>query len=680
VHPRSIVALALAPAAALLLAACPPPGAPRAPTGAGFVGGKGFTGCLPLVGTSRASLRLGPDRTYLYWTEQVRLHGYEDAWPSTSVVRWPIDGGPVETLTNLLENPYRVLADGRVVGVRKDAGVTVWSPSGSELVSLSGQVDHLELLAGEKAVVYREGSSIYRQPVHRQAARWLTYADALLGVDGQAVIIRNEDGDHRNHLQRVDGNTGAITELPWIDDVAKALPGALVIQNELGIGLRPPEGGATRTVLTGDGWKIAVGPDAVKAWRRVGPRLDGAIVTAAGADNLPPVLGGDSLEGFVRFPDGRIAYLVGHDLDGDDEVTTGDEVDLCLAAGASKEVRVEPRTAPSRWREAGLALAALAKDRLGGATWHFAAGDAVPGVYLEAKVERADDAAIRADIRAVSDALVAATGDLTLYVDISYPHGKRGFSEWWSGTGRRVAWTGTGGATVPDLDDYDLLIATEELADVPVEEDEESALGGEGGPVMARCRGTVKNTSDRTLTELVADCVSGVEDDPIDVFPANLGPGQTGRFDGVVRRARDANLAVSIHSGNGRDELPGFERSRHERYLRIARTAAEIADRTDLVYKDASAGGAQVTVHLAGPDGFERWSGQAQELAATTAADLLEKLGAVPLGAGTLADLQRKLRGEQVSVEAETTIRLRITAGDRTWWYEDDHLTGGDED
>ena len=70
--------------AVLALAGCPPRHDARAPAGAG----NGFTGCLPLTGTSRAALRLGPGGSHLYWTEQVRLHGYEDAWPSTEVVRW----------------------------------------------------------------------------------------------------------------------------------------------------------------------------------------------------------------------------------------------------------------------------------------------------------------------------------------------------------------------------------------------------------------------------------------------------------------------------------------------------------------------------------------------------------------------------------------------------------------
>ncbi len=681
-HPRSLrsiaaLASARAPALAraaglaaivLAVAACPAPRAARGPVG------KSFTGCLPLPGTSRTGLRLGPDRHHLYWTEQVRLHGYEDSWPTTAIVRWSLDGGAVEHLTNLMENPYRVLADGRLVGVRKDAGITVWSPFGAELVSLSGSIDHLELLASEQAVVYREGQSIYRQPMHRQAARWLGYADALLGVDGDAVIIRNAN-DSGDHLLRVEAATGKATDLPWQDDVAKAVPGALIIQNDLGIGVRPSAGGPVKTVLTGDGWQVRVGPDGVKAWRKIGPRLDGAIVTASGADAMPPVLGGDSLEGFVRLPDGRVAYLVGHDLDDDGEVTTGDEVDVCLAAGDSQEVRIEPRSAPGRWRAAGDAVAALVKDRLGGGTWHFAAGDAVPGLYLEVGATRgerpgADLAAaqeksrqaIRADLRAVAAAVAKASGDDTLFIDITYADGKRGFGEWWAGTGRRVGWAGTGGATVPALADYDALIATEELADLPVLDADEGE--GDEAVAMARCMGTVTNTGDHTLVDLVADCVSGVDDDPIDVTPATLAPGQTGRFEGVVKRVGGANLAVSVHSGNGRDELPGFAKDRYDRYVALDQTAAEIADRTDLIYKEASADGGEVTVHVAAlpAKDFARWSGQAQEQAAATALEVLERLSPVPLG-GNDGD----------------SIRLRITSGSRTWWFSDGHLTS-DED
>ncbi len=643
----------------LALAGCPAHPPPVGPAG------KAFTGCLPLTGTSRSALRLGPGGRYLYWTEQVRLYGYEDAWPSTEVVRWPVAGGAVEPLTNLMENPYRVLADGRLVGIRKDAGVAVWSPAGSALVSLSGTVDHLELLASESAVVYREGESIWRQPLDRQAAHWLGYADALLGVDGDSVFYRNSTSDHAK-LYRLDAGTGQATELPYLDDVIKAVSGGLIVQNDLGISVRPPDGGELKPLLTGDGWQIRVGPDGVKAWRKVGPRLDGAIVTGAGADRLPPVLGGDSLEGFVRVPDGRVAYLVGHDLDGDGEITTGDEVDVCLAAGDSREVRVEPRTAPTSWRQAGVAVAALVKDRLGGGTWHFAAGDAVPGVYIETPSKRDGHPAIWADLRTLATAVSAATGDRTLFVDVTYADGKRGFSEWWAGTGRRVAWAGTGGATVPDLADYDALITTTALADLPTDEDDDGEGSGgssDDGGAQAHCAGTVTNVSGHKLVELVADCVSGVVDDPINLVPADLAPGQTGSFDGIVKRASGANLAISVHTGDGRDELPAFATDRHQKYVDVEAAASEVVDRTRLIYRDASPGTGRVMVHVSAPDDFGRWSGQAQEQAAGTAEEVFTRLGGIALGG-----------------EAGDELRLRITAGDDTFWFEDGHITSSDHD
>lgn len=655
-----LVRLAVAATASLTLAACPSPRAPKGPVGADF------TGCLPLPGDSRAALRLGPDGRYLYWTEQVRLHGYENAWPANQIVRWPVAGGPVENLTALMDNPYRVLSDGRVVGVRKDAGVTVWSPNGAELVSLSGEIDHLEVTDDERTVVYRLGESIWRQPMRREAAHWLGYADSLLGVDGTTAYVRNADGAG-DHLIAVDTTTGKRTDLPWQDDVVKILPGALVIQNGLGVGLRPPTGGPVQTVLTGDDWQIRVGPDAVKAWRRVGPRLEGALVTAAGADFLPPVLGGDSLEGFVRLPDGRVAYLVGHDLDGDDGVTTGDEVDVCLAPRTAKVVRVEPRQAPSRWRDVGAKLAGLLQERLGGGTWHFAAGDAVPGIYLEVEAKGRDHAAMWADLRAVADALGAATGDATLFVDLTYADGKRGYSEWWATTGRRVAWAGTGGATVPDLADYDAVTTTSALAYLP-EFDDTSDTGDEGEPAgdgsrMASCVGTVVNTSDHRLTGLAADCVSGVDDEPIDVTPADLAPGQIGRFEGVVKAKAGESLWVSIHSGNGRDEIPSFSRDRHRRLLDLEAAANQILDRARLIYRNASADGGLVTVYLAPEPGedFGAWSGQGQEQAAAIAEEVLRKLGAEALGG---------VDGDE--------LRLRISTPKASWTYADGHLTGAD--
>lgn len=646
--------LVVAGAATLSLAACPSPRGPRSPTGAGF------TGCLPLPGNSRSALRLGPDGRYLYWTEQVRLHGYENAWPGTQIVRWPVAGGPVENLTALMENPYRVLSDGRVVGIRKDAGVTVWSPTGAELVSLSGEIDHVELVAGEQAVVYRLGESIWHQPIRREAAHWLGYADALLGVDGAVVYVRNADGDG-DHLIAVDTATGKRTDLPWQDDVIKALPGALVIQNGLGIGLRPPAGGPTQTVLTGSDWQIVVGPDAVKPWRRVGPRLEGALVTAAGADYLPPVLGGDSLEGAVRLPDGRIAYLVGHDLDGDDEVTSGDEVDLCVAPASAKVVRVEPRQAPARWRDLGPKLTKLLDERLGGGTWHFAAGDGVPGVYLEVAARDRDRATMWSEVRAMSDAMIAATGDTTLFVDLTYRDGKRAYSEWWATTGRRVAWAGTGGATVPDLADYDAVTTTSAL-DYLVDFDDDSGEVGDGSR-MARCIGTVVNTSDRRLTQLAADCASGVEDEPLEITPPDLGPGQIGRFDGVVKVKAGESLWVSVHSGNGRDEIPSYSRDRHQRQLALEAAANEILDRARLVYRNASADSGVVTVYLApGPnEKFAAWSGQGQEQAAAVAEEVLRKVGAAALGG---------VDGDE--------LRLQISTSGATWTYADGHLTGGD--
>jgi hypothetical protein len=654
--------------AVLALAGCPRAGGVHGP---GAVGAS-FTGCLPLVGNSRASLRLSPDRAYLYWTEQVRLHGYEDAWPSTAVVRWPIDGGgPAERLTNLIENPYRLMADGRVIGFRKDAGVTVWSPTGAELVSLSSSIDHFELLASEKAVVYLSAGAIWRQPVTREAARWVARAESLLGVTGELAVIEYRDADANAHLALVDLNSGKQTDLPYLEDVTKAIGAAFITATSAGIGVRPLVGGATKTVLTGDMWQTRPAPDGLKAWRRDGTRLDAAIVTGAGADTLPPVVGGDSLEGFVRLPDGRVAYLVGHDLDGDDEVTTGDEVDLCLAARGAKELRVEPRAAPLRWRKAGDAIAALARDRFGGGSWHFSSGDEVQGLFIDSKVARSGEADIRADVRATAELVARTTGDETIYLELTYPDGRRGRSEWWAWTGRRITWEGMGNAIVPELKDYAVTFAATFETQTAAEEGAggEGAGDGEGdgdGDVTrVRCTGTVTNQSDHQLIELYADCVGGDDDAKIPVTPRDLAPGQVGRYDDVVQRKGDAVLAVSIHTGPGYNEVAGFDLARHARLAKVRAAAEEVADRADLIYKESAVGTGHVTVTLTprvGQD-FGRWSGQAQEAAVATAQDVLQRIG-----------------GKAFGGEDGDRIGLRISAGEQTWRYEDGQLTSDDDE
>ncbi|HVV82787.1 MAG TPA: hypothetical protein VHE35_06890 [Kofleriaceae bacterium] len=671
--PRALAAVLL-----LGVAACP---APRAPRGPAVGVGKGFTGCLPLAGTSRASLRLGPDGHYLYWTEQVRLHGSDDSWPSTEVVRWPIDGGPVEPLTSLVENPYRVLPDGRVLGLRKDAGVTLWTPSGSEVISSATNVEHMELLADQQAVVYLAYGAVWRQPLDREGASWLAAADSLLGVDGNTVITRGSDSDGGGHLYQVDAASGKETELPAQDDAVKAVTGALVTQSDAGVGVRPFGGGDVKTVLGGSGWDLKVGPDGVKAWRRVGPRLDGAIVSSAGAELMPPVMGGDSLEGFVRLPDGRIAYLIGHDLDGDQEVTTGDEVDVCLAAAGAHEVRVEPRTAPIRWRKAGAAIDAFVKDTLGGGTWHFASGDAVPGLYVvDAAVKRKDEAAIRDDVRKLAATVADTTGERTMFIDLTYADGRRGFSEWWSDTGRRITWAGMGGATVPDLADYDVTFKGQFDEVKPAAGSGSGDDGGgdgsdgdDGDLTHWRCRGTVTNHSNRTLVKLFADCVGGNDDRKIEVHPQELAPGQTGTFDEVVDRRGTNVLAVSIHTGGGFNEVPGFDEDRHLRYIALDKLAADIADRTDLVYKDTDAGSGTVTVKLAAlppvdhQARFSAWSGQAQEQAAAGAYELLDR-------ANTSAPLDASGKTLLGGDKGDALV-LRISDGERSWDYQDGHLT-----
>ncbi len=657
----------------LSLSACPAPRSPRGPSQA-----PDFTGCLPLTGTSRSALRLGPDGRYLYWVEQVRLHGYEDAWPETAVVRWPVAGGAVERLTTLLDNPYRVLADGRLVGARKDAGVAVWGPSGAELVSFSGTIEELELMPGDDVVVYRMGGSIWRQPIHREGARWLAYASSLLGVDGDTAIIRTDEG-----LVRVDVSSGKQTSLIGEDDVIKAYGGGLVIERPDGIAVRPLAGGALSTVLAGSDWQVRLAPDGVRAWHKVGPRLEGAIVlggpgrgaapsdadASARVDRLPPVLGGDSLEGFVRLPDGRVAYLIGHDLDGDDTVTTGDEVDVCLAADKVALVRVTPRAIPERWRAAAPAITALVDSLLGGGAWHFGAGDGLPGIYVEAKANGRDRErpTIWADTRAVAAAVGEATGDPTLFVDIEYADERRGYSEWWSVAGRRVAWAGVGGATVPDLADYDALIDIDKLelivgatgdADEEADEDEDEDEAPAGR--RALCAGKVVNRSQRRLVDVVADCVSGVDDEVVEVFPPNLAPGETGRFEGVVTVGDDDSLAVSIHSGEGRDEVPAFSTKRHALYEALAAAAFRVLDRTYLVYRSARSADGETVVYLSAPDDFARGADRNRERAASTAFAILDPLDREAFGGKQGDRLVLQLTDDE----------------DASWSYRDGELSG----
>ncbi|HUQ05191.1 MAG TPA: hypothetical protein VM261_21960 [Kofleriaceae bacterium] len=612
------VVVALAPA----LTACPPraPSTPAAPTGA----------CLTLPGTSRASLRLGAGGTRLYWYEEVPYYGYEETWSRPRIVEWEIDAAPPRALTDVVGAPYRLLDDGQLVGLG-EGGVVVWKDGVAELVSNHDDIDHLEVLGDGRTIVYAAAGAIWEQPLHRTGARKLTNADELIGVDGDALILWRDDA-----LVRREGASGKEQPLPApAGELVKVLGATMVVRTAEGIALQPAGGGAAKLALAGE-WHTHLAPDGVKAWRKDGDRLEAAIITAAGVERVPGVTGAAALVGFVRLPDRRVAYLVGHDVDGDGEVTNADEDDLCIG-GADTALAVTPRKAPRRWLAAVPRLEAFAA-LLGAERWYFSGTGELPRVTFAGGDRRHDRAHRWADVGRAAAAVEDAVGDPTFDVVIEYEDGGRAMAEWDSNAAGRVRWAGVGGALVPDPSAYEVELTTATLV-----RDDSGAV---------QCSGTVINRTARALDGLSVDCVGGETDTPIPVYPTSLAPGATGHFTGTTPADSGGALLATVHRPATGERLLTYEPARAARYEAIAGAAAEVVDRARLTIWDWS-GGAEVGVVLWGPNDFGSYSDAARTMAAEIAYDVLARIDrSVFLG------------------DPDSALALTIRAGDAAWSYD----------
>lgn len=618
----------------LALAGCRPYGYPADPEG-------NLPHCLDIPGAARASLRLAPDGNSLYWYEQVPFYGYRNAWPRDRIVRWELDDDGPTPLLEVAGAPFRVLDDGRVIAAG-DSGVVVWDDGITELISEHEDIDHLELAGTGDAVaaIYASAGAIWRQPLHRATAARLGAADVLVAVDGDDVIAL-----HGEHLFAHSARPGSgVKPRPLAvagGEIIKVLGGQIILRRDDGLALQGLRSGAPRTVLPGD-WRTYLAPDGVRAYRRTGDRVEVAIVGPTGADRLPDVVGAVAVTGAVRLKDGRVAYLVGFDVDGDGEVSIADEHDVCIGDG-EHPLTVPARQVPRRWAAAAAGLDRL-RTTLGATAYRFAASGALPSLTFTG-VRRADRAARWRAARTAGAEVTALLGAPAVDVILEYDDGGRALSEWDPRSGRRIAWAGVGAALVADPADYEVEIATDTLA------------RDDAGTVT--CAGSVTNRTDRALAGLVVDCVGGDGDTPIPVFPTTVPPGQVARFSGTTAGDADGSLVASVHRLESATNFLTYDPQRAARFERIAAAAAEVVDRSRLTVWDWS-GGVHVGVELWGPPDFTGYSDAARTMAAEIAYDVLAR---VPRGAWPGA--------------LDSPLELTIRAGDLVWTYDGKALTEG---
>jgi hypothetical protein len=647
VHPfqRTRSALAEIVLAVVLVAAAPgcrPAGSPVHPE-------RALSPCLDLPGAARASLRLAPDGDSLYWYEQVPFYGYRSAWPRDRVVRWGLgDDGPTP-LFDVAGAPFRVLDDGRVVAAG-DSGMVVWSGGVTELVSEHDQIDHLELVGegASTAAIYAAAGAIWRQPLHRATAARLGAADALVAVEGDDVLVMNGEHLFAHSARPGSGVTPRQLAVPG-GELIKVLGGQMIVRRDDGLALQGIAGGPARTVLPGD-WFTYLAPDGVRAYRRTGTgtgaRIEVAIVGPEGAVRLPDVLGAAAVSGAVRLKDGRVAYLVGFDIDGDGEVSISDEHDVCIGDG-EHALTVPARTVPRRWVAAAPALDTLAAE-LGASSYRFAASGALPSLTFTGVRRSADRAARWRAARTAAGAVTELLAMSAIDVILEYDDGGRALSEWDARSGRRVAWAGVGAALVADPADYEVVVATDTLT------------RDDAGTVT--CAGSVTNRTDHALAGLVVDCVGGDGDAPIPVFPTTVPPGHVARFSGTTAGDADGSLIASVHRPETATNLLTYDPSRAARHERIAAAAAEVVDRSRLTLWDWS-GGVHVGVELWGPPDFIDYSDTARTMAAEIAYDVLARVDRAAWPGDAAAPLE-----------------LTIRAGREVWTYDGKALTPGAPD
>lgn len=614
----------------------------RAGPGAAGPAAGGVVGkCFDLPGTARASLRLGPDGKALYWHERVPFYGYSLTWPKEQVGWWGLGDAPPRTMTTFGGAPFRVLADGRIVAVG-ESGVVVWKDGVVELLSNHDEIDHLEVVGDGGAAVYLAAGALWRQPLHRATAARLGEADALVGVDGERIVLWRGD-----ELIARDGG-GREQVLPAPDgELLKTFGEVMVVRRDDGLALQPLRGGAAKVVLAGE-WATSFGPDGVRASRVVGDgaalRIEVAIVDGAGVARVPDVVGADGIGGAVRLPDGRVAYLVGFDIDGDGEVTTGDEHDLCIGDG-TRPLTVTPRAVPKRWLAAVPALDRIAAQ-VGAERYAFSSTAELPTLSFIGAPRARERAERWAMVRRAAAAVAGALGDPSFDVVIKYDDGGRALAEWDSASGKRIAWAGVGGALVADPADYEVDVTTDTLA------------RNDDGTVT--CAGSITNKTKRELAGLVVDCVGGEDDTPIPVFPSTVPPGHVARFAGSTAAEANGSLVASVHRPESAENFLTYDGQRAARFERIAAAAAEVVDRARLTLWDWT-GGPHVRLEVWGPDDFPGYSHAARTMAAEIAYDVLGRVDR----AAWLAD-------------ADARLSLVIRVGDEAWTYDGKELIDGE--
>ncbi|MEZ4400387.1 MAG: hypothetical protein R3B06_10235 [Kofleriaceae bacterium] len=613
--------------AIILCAGCHGGVGPRAPV---FTPG---TRCVALPGTMRDSLQRGPDGRSLYWRERRRVRGFADTWSQWDVVRWDLDERPPRRMAERATT-YRVRADGAVVAPRDDDGLFLWGDT-VEAISWSGAISGFDLVDDATAVYVAGG--LWRQPLTRVASTWLHAGGPLVGrVPGGVVAVVDDE------VLAIDAATGTATTLPLATaDLARVFGAYAVYVSERKLEVVGPDR-RRATVLEGDGLDWWTTPQHVVLLQTTGARTRVATVDADGLRWRPDVDGARWVLGAAPLADGRVFYLLAHDVDGNDRLTVDDEADLCVSDGAP--VVVAPRRLPARFADRAAQLDRVVAD-LGATSWTFTDDDSLPAIELRSARRPTGLADIGDQLGRAVAGVVAALGDPTINVGIAYADHRRGLARFTPSVRRHLRWAGIGAAQQVDPRDREVRL----IGQVVRLDD-----------AHARCTGTIENRGARTLTALTVQCAA--EGESVAVSPATLAPGARGQFAAVVDAAADATLRIKVLEGPGEDELSTQDQLADATRAEVIAAAADVLDRVGLVLDDWRADAAEVVVTFHAPAGFDGWSASA----ATNVADVAyRRFGA------TGPELLDGHAGQPIVIE--------LVDGDARWRYDGADLTNTSE-
>jgi hypothetical protein len=617
----SRLCLVLAVVAAVTATACTRPAPKTASAGDASVT------CAALPATYRTSLRLAPDGKSLFWVERISRYGYTSGFPTTRLVEWRFDGDVVAYGDDLTP-PFRVLDDRRVVA-RSEDGVHVWDRGELALISSYGpDVGHFELLGDQSGVVYIAGGWLVHQPLAREAGRRLTAAEDLIGVAGSVVYARRGD-----HVVAIDTATGATTSLPPVGGRAiEVHGGGVIVDRGTSIVAIPVTGGDAVTVAEGEDWDVRYTPDGVLLQRTVDGRREGGVVSGTAMTPFAAVTGVDGIAGFVRLPDGRGAYLMGHDTNQDGELGYADEADVCIVGAGAKAVAVEPRKVPARHAGIARELDEIVEAHVPGATWRLEGADGLPRVLVTSAKRLGDHAARRATVTALTTAMIAVIGDDAYDVEIKDDTGRRVTSEWQAWSRRRMTFSGAGNMLAASLDEAGLV--------VEITKRERDAAG------KLVCEGTV-TARDATYRDVSLDCAEGARRIAVG---ARLEPGVAVPFSATLDAAPDADLHLIGHHGDDDSVAFALDAARVRQDTSRVAIAEQVLDRTDLALTSYGAEGELMVFDLRAAAGFSEYSHVSRARAAGTAHDLFAAAAVSAFGA-----------------TPDQEVWLRITDGDRVW-------------